>query len=220
MVSPLLPAPTSGPRGLRPRPLGEGRHGRPPDLCVSRWPGPGLCWWGRHAHLFASPEASPSSHRARTVNSEGLLQPMSPRSPARVHRPKSQMRHSWWGGAFATAPQLLSHSQASPTPAPVTPACPGCSRAAYPAPRLSPEVVLLPESQQFLLRPGGGCAHLPQRENRVHAHSHPHMPVHTHSLPTRSHPPMRVHTRSPWGAGGEPVKHSVPLLPSPARVYK
>lgn len=138
MVSPLLPAPTSGPRGLRPRPLGEGRHGRPPDLCVSRWPGPGLCWWGRHAHLFASPEASPSSHRARTVNSEGLLQPMSPRSPARVHRPKSQMRHSWWGGAFTTAPQLLSHSQASPTPAPVTPACPGCSRAAYPAPRLSP----------------------------------------------------------------------------------
>lgn len=144
------------------------------------------------------------------------------------------MRDSWWGGAsyqapqagaFATAPQLLSHSQASPTPAPVLP-CALSSPQHVPA---APGLLTRPPAslQEVVLLPSNSCsdlevAALASRSGKTeYMHIHTHTCLCTHnSLPTCSHPPMRVHTRSPRGVGGEPVKHSVPLPPSPARVYK
>ena len=126
------------------------------------------------------------------------------------------MRDSWWGGAscqapqagaFATAPQLLSHSQASPTPAPVLP-CALSSPQHVPA---APGLLTRPPAslQEVVLLPSNSCsdlevAALASRSGKTeYMHIHTHTCLCTHnSLPTCSHPPMRVHTRSPRGVGG------------------
>lgn len=236
MVSPLLPAPPLVPGDSGPGLRGSGATAAHQTCMCPAGLGQASAGGANTHHLSASLEASPSSHRSPTVHSEGLLQPVSPPAFQQgfTDRPKSQMRDSWWGGAscqapqagaFATAPQLLSHSQASPTPAPVLP-CALSSPQHVPA---APGLLTRPPAslQEVVLLPSNSCsdlevAALASRSGKTeYMHIHTHTCLCTHnSLPTCSHPPMRVHTRSPRGVGGEPVKHSVPLPPSPARVYK
>ena len=124
------------------------------------------------------PLQAPTDHPQCTVKAS--YSPFPPRFPARVHRqaqvtderllvgrcllpssPSWCLRHC--PPVALTQPGLPYPSPSSTLCPLVTPARPGCSRAAYPAPRLSPGGGAA--AQQFLLRPGGGCARLPQREN-------------------------------------------------------
>lgn len=176
------------------------------------------------------PPQAPTDHPQCTVKAS-----YSPCPPAFqqgfTDRPKSQMRDSWWAGAscqapqagaFATAPQVLSHSQASPTPAPVLP-CALSSPQHVPA---APGLLTRPPAslQEVVLLPSNSCsdlevAVLASRSGKTeYMHIHTHTCLCTHnSLPTRSHPPMRVHTRSPRGVGGTSETRSpAPAVTSPS----
>ena len=112
-------------------------------------------------------------------------------------------------GAFATAPQLLSScalSSARHVPsAPLLLTRPPASLQ---------EVVLLPAPQQFLLRPGGGLALLPQQgkpSTRTFTPTH----ACAHTLSPHTFTPTHACAQCARPRVGGSVKHSVPLLPSP-----